>query len=197
MTRSLWTGVAVDLRRSVRPAFLITGIALAAFLLIGGAAVGVVYGVVKRAQPDSQLSSAIPLSQFTSGMLQAFECVRVGGDDCDQYDQAVNYLSQGTPADGLRYTALDDDDPGAEDGDARTVQLNDELSGKDWHAVATAVTLDGQATELTVPPSAVRTARVDATTFAVPGSEVGQSRTGTMTFTVGEDTVQLKSVTYG
>jgi hypothetical protein len=186
-----------DLRRSFRPALTITGIALALFILVGGGAVGVVYFLTERARPKTPLSDAIPVSQLTSGMLQAFECVRVGSKQCEQYDQATEYLAAATPGPGLVYTPYADDDPGrpAKHG-TRTVVL-DKLSAKNWKAVATAVTRNGRATDATVPPSAVQLQNVDIANYSVPGTDDAPAVTGKMIFGLADGRIELRSVTYG
>lgn len=195
-SRSTFSTFGFDLRRSMRPAFTITGIALALFILIGGGAVGVVYFLTERSRPKTPLSDAIPVTQLTSGMLQAFECVRVGPKECEQYDQATNYLAAATPGPGLVFTPYAETDPGepTEKG-TRTARL-DELSAKEWKAVATAVTRDGRATDVTVPPSAVQLQKVDAATYSVPGSKDAPATTGRMTFGLADGRIELRSVTY-
>lgn len=187
-----------DLAQRWRPIMRVVGVAAVVALVIPAVVAGVVYWQAESGRTDEgALGTQVPLEDYTVGALQVFDCLRVGPEACAEHEDAMAYLVESAPSDGLVYTPLEASDPGTDRGDGtRALVLSTATTPGEWQALGRAVTLDGRATPGSVPASSVTTLDVATTSFTVAATPQAPAMRGTARFTLVSAGVSLAEITY-
>jgi hypothetical protein len=162
-------------------------------MLLGMAAVGVMWWVSGKAQPPtSAIDSRIPLNSYTAAVVQVMDCIDKGPQVCPEFQRSKDYLILSSGGEGIIYTPLTATDPGEALPDGtRKIVFTKTTPEADWKAFARAGTYDGVATPLSVTEKTVVPKEATGT-FTLNGGKV----TGVMTFSLNQNTMSLRKIVY-